>query len=71
MEELCTCCERPSEHLKEYPLLNVSVCEGCYHTIDRLGGVQLRKVEHDVTPEIKQRFITATKKMRKPKPKKG
>lgn len=69
MEEHCVCCDRPSERLKEYPVLNVSVCEGCRSTLDRLGGSQLSRVAGEITSDMKFRFLDATRRMRAPKKK--
>lgn len=66
MSGVCSCCERNSE-LKEYPILEVHVCGRCYATLDRLGAYMLTRADEPVPTNVKQRLVTAVKKMKSPK----
>lgn len=66
MSKTCFCCEQ-ERTLKEYPILEVNVCDRCYHVINRIGGPQLQRIDDPVPPAIKQRFISAVKRMKLPK----
>lgn len=59
MTDRCIFCNKTDTTI--YPVLNIHVCGKCFKTLDRLGGVQLSRVQDSVTPEIKSRFINAVK----------
>lgn len=64
MSGACSCCEQNSE-LKEYPILEVHVCKRCYATLDRLGGPLLTRAEEPIPPNVKQRLVSAVRRISK------
>lgn len=66
MSGACSCCDQNRE-LKEYPILEVHVCRRCYATLDRIGGPLLTRAEEPIPPNIKQRLVSAVRRMKIPK----
>lgn len=63
MSGACSCCDQNRE-LKEYPILEVHVCKRCYATLDRLGGPLLTRAEEPIPPNVKQRLVSAVRRMK-------
>lgn len=59
----CACCERNTE-LKEYHVLKVHVCGYCSTTLDRLGAPLLTRAEVSIPHYIKQRLLSAVRRMK-------
>lgn len=59
----CACCERNTE-LKEYHVLKVHVCGYCSTTLDRLGAPLLTRAEVSIPNYIKQRLLSAVRRMK-------